>query len=64
MNDKYCKLIRKVVRDWGHSKDIAKALKKDLKRSGITTPSFEFLVAVMETVDKKIQQSVDTSERV
>ena len=54
MNAKYCKLIRRLVRDWGHSDKIAKKLKKDMLKNGITTPSAEFILAVLETVDKKL----------
>jgi hypothetical protein len=57
MNAKYCKLIRKIVRDWGHSPAIAKALRKDLVKAGVDTPSFEFLIAVMETVDRKMKEN-------
>jgi hypothetical protein len=57
MNAKYCKLIRKIVRDWGYSPAIAKALRKDLVKAGVDTPSFEFLVAVMETVDRKMKEN-------
>jgi hypothetical protein len=57
MNAKYCKLIRKIVRDWGYSPTIAKALRKDLVKAGVNTPSLEFLLAVMETVDRKMKEN-------
>lgn len=58
MNAKYCKLIRKLCRQRGYSEAVAKKLKKDLISEGITTPSYEFLTAVLNIV----HSSVDISE--
>ena len=59
MNAKYCKLIRKMCRERGFVPDAAKKLKKDLISRGITTPSYEFLNAVLSIV----HSSVDIPEK-
>lgn len=58
MNAKYCKLIRKVVRDEGYPPLVAKRLKADLIRQGITTPTYEFLQQVMRIVEKKLVDKI------
>ena len=54
MNDKYCKLIRKVAKQWGYSPKMAKRVKKSLTRAGITKPPVEFLHQIMQSVDKRL----------
>lgn len=55
MNAKYCKLIRKVARDWGYSNKMAKRVKKILKRYEISNPSIELLMEVFTIIDTKIK---------
>jgi hypothetical protein len=59
MNAKYCKLIRKMCRERGYPPAAAKRLKQDLIKDGITTPSYEFLKAVLSIV----HSSVDIPEK-
>jgi len=55
MNAKYCKLIRKVVRQWGYSDKVAKRIKKTFLRNGIRRPSYETVVELMEIIDSRVQ---------